>query len=139
MRIPETIKELNPQSFASIIPGRIQVIDQASAEPLPKNYPVNRLADALHPAVQHVKIASVREHGTDAKSFTLVPDEEKGTKELAWFSAGQYVSVFLEIGHSRLCKPYSICSGPADAAKGSYTLTIKRCAGGFASEYILDN
>ncbi len=139
MSIPEKIKELNPQSFASIIPGRMHVIDQASTDSLPAVYPVNQLADALHPAVQHVKIASVREHGSDAKSFTLVPDEAKGTRELAWFSAGQYISVFLEIGHSRLCKPYSICSGPADAAKGSYTLTVKRSAGGFASEYILNN
>lgn len=139
MSIPEKIKELNPQSFASIIPGRMRVIEQASADALPKTYPVNQLADALHPAVQHVKIASVAEHGSDAKSFTLVPDEEKGTRELAWFSAGQYLSVFLEIGHSRLCKPYSICSGPTDAANGSYTLTIKRTAGGFASEYILNN
>lgn len=139
MSIPEKIKELNPQSFASIIPGRRNVIDQASADSLPVDYPVNQLANALHPAVQHVKIASVREHGSDAKSFTLVPDEGKGTSGLAWFSAGQYVSVFLEIGHSRLCKPYSICSGPTDAANGSYTLTIKRSVGGFASEYILNN
>ncbi len=139
MSIPEKIKELNPQSFTSIIPGRMHVIEQAPADSLPKDYPVNRLADALHPAIQHVKISAVREHGNDAKSFTLVPDEEKGTRELAWFSAGQYVSVFLEIGHSRLCKPYSICSGPTDAAKGSYTLTVKRSAGGFASEYILNN
>lgn len=139
MDIPEKIKELNPQSFASIIPGRVQMIDEAPADSLPAAYPVNQLANALHPAVQHVKIASVREHGNDAKSFTLVPDDAKGTKELAWFSAGQYLSVFLKIGHSKLCKPYSICSGPSDAAKGSYTLTIKRAAGGFASEYILDN
>lgn len=139
MSVLEKIKELNPQSFASIVPARRNVIEQASADSLPADYPVNQLAAALHPAVQHVKIASVLEHGSDAKSFVLVPDEEKGTHELAWFSAGQYVSVFLEIGHSRLLKPYSICSGPSDAENGSYTLTIKRSAGGFASEYILNN
>ena len=104
MSIPEKIKELNPQSFTSIIPGRMHVIEQAPADFLPKDYPVNRLADALHPAIQHVKISTVREHGNAAKSFTLVPDEEKGTRELAWFSAGQYVSVFLEIGH--LLRPH---------------------------------
>lgn len=132
-------EKLNPQNFVSIVPTRMEVISQAPEACLPKDYEVNMLAEKLHPKVQYVKIASICEHGKDAKSFTLVPDTEKGTKQLAYFSAGQYLSVALTIGHSRLWKPYSICSGPSEALQGSYTLTIKRAAGGFASEYILEN
>lgn len=139
MAIQLNTEKLNSQNFASIIPKRIEAINAAPETMLNQDYQVNRLAKALHPAVQHVKIAEIRKHGKDAKSFILVPDMERGTKELAYFSAGQYLSVLLTIGHSKLWKPYSICSGPSDAVNGSYTLTIKRVSGGFASEFILEN
>lgn len=132
-------EKLNPQNFASIVPNRMEVISKAPETQLSREYAVNKLAEELHPKVQYVKIADVCRHGADAKSFTLVPDLERGTKQLAYFSAGQYLCVALTIGHSKLWKPYSICSGPSDALQGSYTLTIKRTAGGFASEYILEN
>lgn len=104
-------------------------------------YNPNVLAAKLHPAVQYGVITSVVDHG-DAKSFVIAPDEEKGTKELAYFRAGQYVSVALEIDGAKLCKPYTIASGPKDAfgeKDNTYTLTVKKTPDGYASEYILKN
>lgn len=130
---------LDPRGFLNIMPERNAAIEKAPDTPLPKDYPVNRLMRAFHPDWQYTRIQKVEVHGGDAKSFTLVPDKEKGCDSLAYFSAGQYVCVYLAIGGSRLLRPYSIRSGPGDAPKGSYTLTVKRTHGGFASEYILDN
>ena len=50
------------------------------------------------PIESYVKVEKVVDHG-GAKSFTLVPDTEKGTKNLAYFRAGQYVSVALELNY----------------------------------------
>lgn len=111
----------------------------AAGDEMPQSiYNSNILAKKLHPAKQFVKVAKVVDHG-DAKSFTLVPDPARGTEEMAYFRAGQYTTVELTIDGAVLWKPYSICSGPADALKGSYTLTVRRSNGGFASEYILDH
>lgn len=91
--------------------------------------------------MQHCVIASVTDHG-DAKSFVLTPDADKGTTELAFFRASQYVSVTLNIDGALVHKPYTIRSGPADALgteNTSYTLTIKRTNPAYASAYILDN
>ncbi|MBO7155876.1 MAG: iron-sulfur cluster-binding domain-containing protein, partial [Clostridia bacterium] len=75
----------------------------------------------------------------DVKTYTLVADVEEGTKAVAYFSAGQYLSVRLKIGDVELTRPYSISSSPKMALDGYYQLTIKRVEGGLASEYILDN
>lgn len=101
----------------------------------------NVLARRLHPAVQHCVIASVKDHG-GAKSFVLTPNAAKGTAEMAFFRASQYVSVALNIDGALVNKPYTIRSNPADALgteNTSYTLTIKRTDPAYASAYILDN
>lgn len=125
-------------NFIKIMPVRERHIKDADAVLPPADYGVNRLAKLLHPEKQNLKIAKVVDHG-DAKSFVLVPDTEKGTDHCAYFRAGQYLSVMLDIDGVPVSKPYSICSGPQEALDGSYTLTIKRTADGFASDYILDN
>jgi len=73
------------------------------------------------------------------KSYVMTFDSEAGTNELAWFSAGQYLSITLEIGNHKLTRPYSISSSPKDSTNGKYMITIKRVGGGLASEFILDN
>ena len=104
---------------------RIDAADATGVKPLDSYLP-NRIANALHPAVQYVKIAAIEERGADVKTFTFVPDEEKGTKALAYFAAGQYLSVELTIGKAKINRPYSISSSPKDASEGKYQLTIKR-------------
>lgn len=111
----------------------------AAADDMPQSiYNSNILAKKLHPAKQFVKVAKVTDHG-DAKSYTLVPDPLRGTEAMAYFRAGQYTTVELSIDGATLWKPYSICSGPADALNGSYTITVRRSNSGYVSEYILNN
>ncbi len=83
------LKSLDPRDFMGILPERRARIAQTPASPLPADFPVNRLMRAFHPEVQYLKITAVESHGPDAKSYTLAPDEERGTRELAYFNAGQ--------------------------------------------------
>jgi ferredoxin-NADP reductase len=76
-----------------------------------------------------------------AKSFTIRPDPARGTKELAYFRAGQYVAFSLDIDGAHVNRPYTLQSGPRQALgeNGSYTVTVKQSKNGFASQYILEN
>ena len=136
----ELLKGLSVGPFLRQVKTREQKIAEASSE-LPETvFQPNRLAAALHPSVQFAWVSRVTEHD-GAKSFVLVPDVNRGTESLAYFRAGQYVSVLLEIGEQTVCKPYTIRSAPASALgpESSYILTVKRSRDGFASRYILDH
>ena len=132
------LKSLGVGPFLGQVKLREQKIAEASAELPTSIYNANILAKKLHPNVQYAVVAAIADHG-DAKSYTLAPDSEKGVDGLAYFRAGQYVSIALDIGEAKLNKPYTIRSCPKDALKGTYTITVKRTAKGFASDYMLDN
>lgn len=135
------IRKIPLSGFLSMVSVRNKRIAAAPDSPPVSEYNANRLAKSLHPEVQYAKIARVDEH-RDARSFTLVPDEARGTKSLAFFRASQYVSVSLNIGGAVLSKPYTIRSGPGSALGEdgtSYVLTIKRTEPGYASKWILEN
>ena len=132
------LKSLSVGPFLGQVKLREKMIAEASDELPTSIFNANILAKKLHPNVQYAVVEKVTEH-VDAKSYTLVPDKEKGTEQLAYFRAGQYVSIALDIGDAKLNKPYTIRSCPKDALKGTYTITVKRTAKGFASDYILDN
>lgn len=135
------IRKIPLSGFLSMVSVRNKRIAAAPDSPPVSEYNANRLAKSLHPEAQYAKIARVDEH-RDAKSFTLVPDEARGTKSLAFFRASQYVSVGLNIGGTVLSKPYTIRSGPGSALGEdgtSYVLTIKRTEPGYASKWILEN
>ena len=132
------LKTLSVGPFLGQVKLREKMIAEASDELPTSIYNANVLAKQLHPNVQYAVVTTITDHG-DAKSFLLTPDAEKGTKALAYFRAGQYVSIALDIGEAKLNKPYTIRSCPKDALKGTYTITVKRTANGFASDYILDN
>lgn len=135
------LRKLNPMDFTKMTPNRQAVIEAAPAAALPAtdSYKPNQLAKALHPEVQYVKVTQIDEISADVKTFWLEANAEKGTEALAWFSAGQYLSVSLEIGTMKMTRPYSLSSSPREALAGRYALTIKRVDGGLASNYILDN
>ena len=132
------LKSLSVGPFLGQVKLREKMIAEASDELPTSIYNANVLAKKLHPHVQYAVVTAVTEHA-DAKSYTLAPDAEKGVENLAYFRAGQYVSVALDIGDAKLNKPYTIRSCPKDALKGSYTITVKRTVSGFASDYILEN
>ena len=133
------LKGLTPFPFLGEVKTRVKAI-QAAPDTIPQSvYNANILAKSLHPAVQHVKIARVEDHG-GAKSFTLVPDKARGTEKMAYFRASQYVSVSLNIDGAPVNKPYTIRSNPKDALGSgdtSYTLTIKLTDPAYASAHIL--
>ena len=126
------------ERFAAIIPNRRRVIESASAEMPQYEYNANVLASSLHPKVQHVIVKEIVEMPA-ARLYTLVPDQEKGTEKLAYFQAGQYISLDLQIGESRLSRPYSLCSSPSLALRGEYQILVKTMNNGFASAYINEN
>lgn len=135
------ISSLNPIEFTKVQPLRTETIDKAPATPIPplESYRANAIAKALHPKRQFVVISKIDEISSDVKTFTLVPNEKKGTTALAYFSAGQYISVSLTIGQITLNRPYSLSSSPKAALGGEYKITVKRVKDGMATNYILDN
>ena len=131
---------LDMLEFKNMVPKRQKIIESAPAVPLPKTYTVNETAAALHPDRQYMTVKSIIERGADSKSYVLEPNASAGTAKLAFFRAGQYLSLKLKIGDSILTRPYSICSAPLDALdRNTYTITIKRAQDGFASGYLLEN
>ena len=132
------LKSLSVGPFLGQVKLREKMIAEAPDELPTSIFNANILAKKLHPNVQYAVVEKITEH-VDAKSYTLVADAEKGSEQLAYFRAGQYVSIALDIGDAKLNKPYTIRSCPKDALKGTYTITVKRTAKGFASDYILDN
>ncbi|MDR2036091.1 MAG: iron-sulfur cluster-binding domain-containing protein [Coriobacteriales bacterium] len=133
------LESLNPMGLLMITPTRMDKIEAAPNTPLASTDPITELKNALHPLVQYLIIERIIDHVDDARSYVLVPDVAKGTESLAYFSAGQYLSISLAIDGATVSKPYSISSAPVGALKGAYTITVKRSDGGFASCYILDN
>ena len=133
--------KLNPMDFTKMNPTRQAKIEAAPAKPLPAtdSYVPNQIAKALHPGVQHLKVVKIEEEAGNSKRYYLAPNGEKGTTGLAWFSAGQYLSITLKIGNMTLTRPYSLASSPRDALSGTYMLTIQRVEGGLASQFIHDN
>ena len=131
----EYLKGVSADSFYDILPKRQAVINQASDKEPQYEFNANVLARSLHPKVQHVKVSDIKEFN-GAKVYTLEPDTSKGTDKLAYFRAGHYISLKLNIGGSVLTRPYSLCSSPKLALSGKYQIIVKSMKDGFASEYI---
>lgn len=132
------IKSLKTKEFLPLLTGRQSRFDSAPAELPQISDQAMTLAKALHPKRQYLKVAAVADRGEDCKSFTLVPDPERGTKELAYFGAGKYLTVFETIEGMPVTRAYSISSSPKDSLDGKYVLTIKLVDGGLMSRYIFD-
>ncbi len=131
-------KKLKGSKFIKMLPDRQERFQSAKAELPTFSDNATALAKALHPKKQFLKIADVRVMSEDCKTFTLVPDEEKGTTSLAYFGAGKYLTVFETINNMPITRAYSISSSPKDSLEGKYTLTIKLVEGGLMSRYIFD-
>ncbi|WP_143462327.1 iron-sulfur cluster-binding domain-containing protein [Levilactobacillus enshiensis] len=110
--------------------------EAGATTPLPTHYPVNDLAAQLHPETQYLRITNVVDHGADAKSFYFAPATDMGTQHLAYFKAGQYLSVRFNIGQSQVTRAYALRSTPKDALDDCYILTIKLVPKGFVTPYI---
>jgi ferredoxin-NADP reductase len=127
-------------AFRRLVPSRRKRFDRAPVES-PGLQPVNRLAQQLHPDHQRLVIAEIRNETKTTKTYRLVPDPESGTREVAYFRAGQYLSLKVAVNGAQITRPYSISSAPFEAlgADGFYEITVKRDEDGFLTPYVWDH
>ena len=89
------------KKLVSHITEKNRVIKAAPERAVSAVFPINEHAKKLHPDYQTMKVTDIAEHtGADAKTFTLSADKA------AYFRAGQYLSVSLNIGGSIVTSPY---------------------------------
>lgn len=133
--------KLSPMDFLKMGEKREAQISRASADPVPSllSYRSNALNAELHPNVQHLQISEVKDLPGRVRSYILTPDKEAGTEHLAYFAAGQYLSIHIRTEDADFTRPYSIASAPEDALNDRYMLTIRRTEGGLSSAWIYDN
>lgn len=120
-------------AFKKLVPNRKKRIQNAPATRIKKVPPMNALAARMHPKLQNFTITDVVPLAHDMKLYELSGDFA------AYFRAGQYLSVKLNIDGYKVTRPYSILSSPKDSLSNKYMLGIKKTQGGFVSEYIYDN
>jgi ferredoxin-NADP reductase len=127
-------------AFRRLVPKRKKRFARASAEPLGLD-PMNRLAQQLHPDNQHLVIAGIRDETKTTKTFKLVADPDSGTVPLAYFRAGQYLSLRVAVDGVRITRPYSISSAPFEALGpgGFYEITVRKEQDGFLTTHMWDN
>ena len=127
-------------AFRKLVPERKKRIARSSAAVLDLD-PMNRLARRLHPENQNLVIADIRDETRTTKTFKLVADPDSPTEELAYFRAGQYLSLRVAVNAVRVTRPYSISSAPFEALDGSgfYEITVRRQPEGFLTTYVWDN
>ncbi len=133
------LKSLKAKKFLPMLSDRQKTFEAGKAEFPTYSDNATVLAKALHPKRQYLKVADVKVRAKDCRSYTLVPDEERGTNSLAYFSAGKYLTVFETIEGMPITRAYSISSSPKDSLDGKYVLTIKLVEGGLMSKYIFKN
>ena len=128
--------KLDMLKFKNMPKVREQAIQASPATPLSPTLTTNEKAKQRHPARQEVVISEIRPNGADAKTIVF---KTRDGSPLAYYRAGQYVSVSVPIGNTVTTRSYSLCGSPAWAKNGEYNITVKRDDAGFVSPYIQDN
>ena len=128
---------LDMLKFKNMAKVREQAIQAAPAKEIKGDFAINRNAKLLHPDHQKLVVSEVIPHdAAGAKTFVFRSAENK---PLAYFRAGQYLSLKLRIGDSFVTRPYSISSSPKWALEGKVAITVRSNPGGFAAEWLLEN
>ena len=127
-------------AFRSLVPQRRKRFAKAPAE-LQGLAPVNWLAQQLHPDHQQLVIAEIRDETKSTKTYRLVADPDSDTREVAYFRAGQYLSLKVRLNGVQITRPYSISSAPFEAlgADGFYEITVKKKEDGFLTPHMWDH
>lgn len=126
-------------AFMALPELRKGVIAQAPTAVAHKNFAVNAIANFLHPSSQSLIVKAVIPLSKDAVKYVLEPDASNGTALLAYFRAGQYITLNLTIGNAVVTRPYYISSSPAISLDDRYEITVKNHPFGFVSKYIIEN
>jgi len=131
-------KELDMRTFANQVRDREAAIQATPLQEIKTSFLSNEKARLLHPTVQKMKIIEIIDHGR-AEAKTIVMQKTDGTAA-AWFRAGQYIDLALEIDGAKLTRAYSLCYSPLLSRQGIYAVTVKRnpAEDAFASNWILD-
>jgi len=125
-------------AFSKLTSKREKKIEKASAEPIETDF-LKQLAKNLHPNYQHLIIDKIIKETKSSQTFRLIADPESETKKLAYFRAGQYISLKVNINGYSITRPYTISSSPTDVTRGFYEITIKKEENGFLTNYIWEN
>lgn len=133
------IKKLSVFKFINILRERWRRFKNASSAPIKEEYPVNTLARKLHPKIQYALVQNVVDHNSDTRTYVLIPNQKMGTEEFAYFSAGQYISISLEIDGKKTTRAYSLSSSPRESLAGQYEITVKKVNDGLVSQFIFEN
>ena len=125
-------------AFKNLVSDRKKIIEKASSKPIGED-PIYQLVQDLHPKKQYLKISEIIDETKSTKTFKLIPDPNSETKKLAYFRAGQYLSLKVEVNGVSITRPYSLSSSPSDALNGFYKITIRKEEHGFLTNYIWEN
>ena len=85
--------------FKHLKDNRLKAIDETEIKPI-QRHKINDLADYYHPKKQYLVLDKIVDENETTKSFLFKPDESMGTKKLAYFKSGSYVSLYVGIGDS---------------------------------------
>ena len=130
------IGALDMLKFKNMAKVRESAIQAAPASEITADFEINKKAKALHPDYQELVIDKVIDHeGAGAKTYLM---RSKDGGPLAYFRAGQYLSLKLGIDGSSLTRPYSISSCPKDALEGVVSVTVRSNPDGFAAGWMLE-
>lgn len=128
---------LDMLKFKNMAKVREQAIQAAPAKEIKGDFAINNNAKLLHPDHQKLVVSEIIDHpGAGAKTFIFKSAENK---PLAYFRAGQYLSLKLQIGDSFVTRPYSISSSPQWTLEGKVAITVRTNPGGFAADWLLEN
>ena len=128
---------LDMLKFKNMAKVREQAIQAAPAKEIKGEFAINQNAKLLHPDHQKLVVSEVIVHdAAGAKTYVFRSAENK---PLAYFRAGQYLSVKLQIGDSFVTRPYSISSSPKWATEGKVAITVRTNPGGFVADWLLEN
>ena len=111
-------------------------LSKSAAKLLPSNQyhdGFERLVNRIHPKLQKVKIIKITQLSNNVKLFRLVASNHN--KQLAFFRAGQYLGVKVNIDGVHTSRAYSIVSSPNNVAY--YEIAVKNLGNlGFVSKYL---
>ena len=128
---------LDMLKFKNMAKVREQAIQAAPAKEIKGEFAINQNAKLLHPDYQKLVVSEVIGHdAAGAKTYVFRSAENK---PLAYFRAGQYLSLKLQIGDSFVTRPYSISSSPKWATEGKVAITVRTNPGGFVADWLLEN
>lgn len=123
-------------SFILHLKKRNRIFRKGSKERKPEGL-MNILSEQLHPVRQVLKIDAVKFENDATITYRLVPENER---RVAFFRAGQYLRIDININGNQISRPFSISSTPEDAINNNfYEITIKSKTDGFFTSYSKDN